>query len=96
MQKCVTGLGLMVAGILLTIVDLPERAQPADVDPASVDLLAILYVPSVAFLYIAGAGFLYFYRIDRSSHEANLAALKRQEEAAIDAGKTIQNPGVQP
>ncbi|WP_297733832.1 MFS transporter [uncultured Maricaulis sp.] len=82
MQKCVTGFGLMAAGILLTIVDLPERAQPADVDPASVDMLAILYVPSVAFLYIAGALFLHFYRLDRASHEANLAALKLREEGA--------------
>ncbi|WP_291842023.1 MFS transporter [Maricaulis sp.] len=82
MQKCVTGFGLMAAGILLTIVDLPERAQPADVDPASVDLLALLYVPSVAFLYIAGALFLHFYRLDRSSHEANLATLKRREDGA--------------
>ncbi|MFT6460905.1 MAG: Na+/melibiose symporter-like transporter [Maricaulis maris] len=81
MQKCVTGFGLMAAGILLTIVDLPERAQPGEVDPASVDLLATLYIPSIAVLYIAGALFLHFYRIDRASHEANLAALKARDDA---------------
>lgn len=86
MQKCVTGFGLMTAGILLTIVDLPERAQPEQVDPASVDLLAVLYIPLMACLYVFGALFLYFYRIDRSSHEANLAALKARE-AADAAGR---------
>lgn len=67
MQKCVTGFGLMAAGILLTVVNLPERARPEDVDPASVDLLVLLYLPSVALLYLAGAVFLRFYRIDRAS-----------------------------
>lgn len=96
MQKCVTGFGLMAAGILLTVVNLPERAQPGDVDPASVDLLATLYVPSVAFLYIAGALFLHFYRIDRSSHEANLEALKAREAAEAAAAQPEESPGVQP
>jgi Na+/melibiose symporter-like transporter len=106
MQKCVTGFGLMAAGILLTVVDLPERARPEQVDPASVDLLATLYVPAMAFLYIAGACFLHFYRIDRSSHEANLAALREREAggaqpaagtvtAADSVGRPGENPGVQ-
>lgn len=86
MQKCVTGFGLMAAGILLTVVNLPERARPEDVDPASVDLLVLLYLPSVALLYLAGAVFLRFYRIDRASHEANLAALRAREAAADTAG----------
>lgn len=82
MQKCVSGIGVFLAGIMLTLVDFPARAEPGDVPQATINALALLYVPTVAIMYIGGACFLYFYRLDRSSQEANLEEVRKRDVAA--------------
>lgn len=82
MQKCVSGIGVFVAGIMLTLVNFPKGARPGDVPQESIDALAIAYVPLLVILYIGGAMFLYFYRIDRSDHEANLEKVRQKDAAA--------------
>lgn len=79
MQKCVSGLGVLVAGLLLAAVGMPERANPGELDPSVARHLVMIYIPAIALLYIVGASFLKFYRIDRASHEANVAELQARE-----------------
>ena len=81
MQKCASGFGAMVAAIMLSIVDMPDNARYVGVDPAIILNLAKLYIPMMAVLYIGGACFLYFYRIDRASHQANLETLRARDAA---------------
>lgn len=91
MQKCVSGLGVLIAGLLLAAVGMPEGAKPGELDPGVIDRLAMIYIPSVAALYIVGATLLYFYRIDRASHEANLARLRTRaagEATPATAGRS--------
>lgn len=94
MQKCVSGLGVLIAGLLISIVGLPAGARPGAVDPEIVRNLALLYIPAIAFLYVAGASALWFYRIDKASHEANLARLRTREPPTSDpAIEPIAPPG---
>ncbi|MBL4827136.1 MAG: MFS transporter [Spongiibacteraceae bacterium] len=79
MQKCVSGLGVLVAGLLISFVGLPQGVKPGEVDPVVIMNLAEVYVPMVVLLYVIGASFLYFYQIDRTSHEDNLEKLRGRE-----------------
>lgn len=79
MQKCVSGLGVLVAGLLLAAVGMPEGTTPDQLDPSIIRNLVIIYIPAITLLYIVGASLLAYYRIDRASHEANVAELKVRE-----------------
>jgi glycoside/pentoside/hexuronide:cation symporter, GPH family len=50
--------------------------------------LVQLYIPVIAVLYLVGAFFLRFYKIDRASHEANLASIRAREAAEITENTT--------
>lgn len=81
LQKCVSGFGVFLAGLMITAVGLPERANPATLDPAIARNLVLLYLPVLAVATALAAGMLRFYRIDRHSHAATLARLGRQAGA---------------
>lgn len=89
MQKCVSGLGVLIAGLLIAAVGLPEGARPGQIDPGIVRNLALLYIPAITLLYLVGAAALWFYRIDRAGHEANLARLREEEPALLPADPTL-------
>jgi Na+/melibiose symporter-like transporter len=84
LQKCVSGLGVFLAGLMITAVGLPERANPATVDPAIAKNLVLLYLPLFAVATAAAAMILKFYRIDRASHAATLARLAARPQAAAE------------
>ncbi|GAB3291254.1 MFS transporter [Parahaliea aestuarii] len=86
MQKCVSGLGVLMAGLLLSAVGMPEGARPGELPAGVVDNLALAYIPTIAALYIVGASLLWFYRIDRASHEANVARLRAGAEPPLQVG----------
>ena len=85
-QKAVSGVGVMVAGVLLTIVDFPVGAAPSAVDPETVRNLALVYMPVIAGLYGLALVFLQAYNISRETHSENLRLLKLQAEVAAQAG----------
>jgi Na+/melibiose symporter-like transporter len=82
LQKCVSGLGVFLAGLMITAVGLPERANPQTLDPSVPRNLVLLYVPLFAVATAAAAAMLRFYRIDRSSHAETLARLAARASAA--------------
>jgi hypothetical protein len=63
---------------LLRVIDFPRQAKPADVDPAVVQNLGLVYAPVIVGLYLVGILFLSTYRIDKATHEANLETLRRR------------------
>lgn len=73
--KAVSGMGILVGGLLLAFVHFPEHANPATLDPQIPKNLALAYFPVTFALYGIALGCLSFYRIDRAKHEENLREL---------------------
>ncbi|MDO9223932.1 MAG: MFS transporter [Caulobacter sp.] len=80
-QKAVSGVGVMVAGVLLTIVSFPQGAKPSEVDPEVIRNLALVYMPTLALLYGAALAVMTAYNITREGHEATVAELAARAEA---------------
>jgi len=74
-RKLVTGLGVMLASSILSIVNLPTQADVATVDPALITQLGLLVAPSLLVLNLLGVAALSFYRIDQRTHEDNLSKI---------------------
>lgn len=82
MQQCSAGLGIFVAGMILTWSDFPEKVDPAKVTNAMTDSLLIHYIPTVLLLWGVGCPILLLYPIDRARHEVNVARLRAEEAEA--------------
>ena len=92
MQKSTSGLGVFFAGMLVALVGIVPGSDPRTLDPEIPRQLALVYVPALVVLYIGGAGFLFAYRIDRASHEANVSALEKRDRDTATSLETAANP----
>ena len=101
LPKFTTGIGVLVGNMMLEFVHFPPAAPGARivaVDPAVMHELALISLPVGAVLNLIAVGVLIFYRIDRSTHEANLEALRlgaTVTQAPVEpvGGPTIPDPG---
>lgn len=84
-QKCVSGLGVFVSGLLLSVVAFPKGAGPATIDPQIVTRLVLVYAPTLVVLYGVGMACLLGYRITRERHAENVRLLTERESAAAEA-----------
>ncbi len=91
-QKCVSGLGIYFASIILGLISFPENARPGEVDPSVIYNLGIVYAPMIFFIYMIGLSIVMWYRIDRSTHEANLARLNERAVTAAPMPAMAQSP----
>jgi Na+/melibiose symporter-like transporter len=82
LQKMVTGLSAVLPGLVLTFVRFPEHAQAGHMDPAVISRLGWTYLPLTCALSVASVATWGFYRIDRQTHERNLAALRDADALA--------------
>jgi Na+/melibiose symporter-like transporter len=83
LPKFTTGIGTLMGNAMLAFVHLPRAAGAGaldKVDPAIMTHLVWLSVPAGMILNSLAVSVLFFYRIDKRSHESNLAAL------ALEAG----------
>ncbi|EMD82829.1 MFS transporter [Pacificimonas flava] len=92
MQKAVSGIGVFAAGLLVAAVGLEPGTDPATLEAGVAQDLALIYVPMLVFLYVAGAACLLFYKIDRTSHEANLRALEERDRRQAANADMIADP----
>jgi GPH family glycoside/pentoside/hexuronide:cation symporter len=77
--KVTTGLGALIAGVMLEIVHFHEQIGPGgvrSVAPGVMHDLALISMPAGAVLNSIAVAVLLLYRIDRGAHEANLEALR--------------------
>jgi Na+/melibiose symporter-like transporter len=74
-QKCVSGLGIFAAGLILAWVKFPEGARPGLVPPQVLRHLALTYIPLLMVLLGISIFCITFYRIGRATHNSNLARL---------------------
>ncbi|MEJ0028702.1 MAG: MFS transporter [Rhizomicrobium sp.] len=80
MAKAVSGLGILLSGLLLGLVGFPDNAVPGHVDPAVIRNMALVYLPSVVLLYGLGILVISRFPIDRRDHEENLRKLAAEAE----------------
>lgn len=81
-QKCATGVGILLAGSMLSLAAFPSGAQPGAVaEPVIVSLIAY-YCVAVALLGLVSAYWLARFPISREEHEERLAKLAALDIAA--------------
>jgi glycoside/pentoside/hexuronide:cation symporter, GPH family len=85
MQKCATGIGIFVAGLILSLAAFPANAKPGEVGADVLGNLALGY--ALAILVIGTLGLIVMRRfpISRADHEARLAILSDAARAEPDA-----------
>lgn len=80
LPKFAPGFGGLIGALILELVHFPASARSATlehVDPAIMHNLVLLWLPSSMGLNLLALSMLFFYRLDRGAHEANLEALGR-------------------
>ncbi len=85
-RKMVTGLGVMMSGWVLSLAHFPAGAKPGQVSAESIWLLGLIYAPTILALWMAMMAAISTYKIDRDSHERNLAllAVRRRNSVATE------------
>ncbi len=79
-QKAVNGLGVVVAGQILAIVEFPTQAGLGEVPTETVYELTYLYIPIVFFFYLIAMIVLSLYSISREDHADNLRQLSSRAD----------------
>ena len=80
-QKAVNGLGVVVAGQILAIIQFPTKAKPGQVPEETLFDLAYIYVPTLLFFYLFALAVLSIYKINREDHSENLRKLAEVDNA---------------
>ncbi|MFI4950943.1 MAG: MFS transporter, partial [Caulobacterales bacterium] len=88
-EKVVNGLGLIMAGFLLTLAGIKTGADASHVTPAAVWRLGAIYVPTILTLWMAMVAVIGGYAITRDTHAANLRTLAARGSAGLD-GQPIE------
>ena len=84
MRKWGEGLGVVMAGFVITGVGLATGAQQGEVPEEILWNLGAVYVPTILALWIAMISCIGFYSLDRSGHEDNLHELAKRRDAPAD------------
>ncbi|QKR99907.1 sodium:melibiose symporter [Sphingomonas sp. CL5.1] len=95
MQKCVSGLGLYLTGVILALVHFPTGATPGTVKPEVLRNLVTTYGGALVALGLLAAYFVHRFPLGgRAEHERRLAELARAEShAAPLPGSESEFPG---
>ena len=75
LPKFTSGFGAFLTGVLLQIVHFPVHAARGSVDPQITRHLVMIFLPGTVLLNVCAISALGLYRIDRRTHERNLATL---------------------
>lgn len=83
--KAATGVGNLVGGFALDVIDFPERAVPGEVGAEIVQRLGLVYGPLVMVAALAAVVLFSRYQLTRARHEAILDELRARRSAVVDA-----------
>jgi Na+/melibiose symporter-like transporter len=86
-MQCVSGVGLFLTGVVLTLAAFPEGAQPGQVPDSVLYRLMFIEMGFVTVLLLGNLLFISLFPITRAKHEANLARL---------GAKTPADPTLEP
>ena len=87
-QKCATGVGILVTGQIISLAGLPTNSRPGEVADEVITAMILLYGGISIILALIAAYWLGRFPIDRAQHEERVAALDRAARADIDANLT--------
>jgi Na+/melibiose symporter-like transporter len=87
LAKTVSGVGILIAGVLVDLVHFPANATPQNLDPQIIRNLMLINVPLQIVLWGTAISILGFYKIDRTAHQRNLEKLT--DVAAVEAELTV-------
>lgn len=87
-RKIMSGLGVMSAGVILTVVGFQKGSTPGEVSEAVLHNLIFLYVPLILIFYCSAVLVLKKYEITRDGHAENV----RLSQAQATAEKLHQDP----
>lgn len=74
-QKCATGLGIFLAGLMVDLAGIPSNAKPGEVPDGILDTFTMLYISASVVLALFSAYWMARFPINRADHEARLTAL---------------------
>jgi Na+/melibiose symporter-like transporter len=74
-NKAISGMGIMLAGLLLSFVGFPDNAQPGQVGAGALHGLATIYIAALTVATAIAIICLAYYPISRSSHQENIRRL---------------------
>ncbi len=83
-QKCGAGIGIFLSGMMIKFSGFPEKADPATIEPATVDNLFMIYIAVVAIFAIAAVSIFRHFPIGRSDHQDRLAQIRSAEQIAAE------------
>ncbi len=95
LQKCVTGFGTFLSGLMLGWVHFPQGAIQGQVDQPILRHLVLIFVPVLVGCNAIALIVLTFYKIDRAAHQRNLERL-RDAAALAQLGNVEAEEGVPP
>jgi GPH family glycoside/pentoside/hexuronide:cation symporter len=75
-QKCVTGVGILLSGQVLRLIDFPANARPDTVPTTVIDSLALLYVILTLCFGLATAWALSRFPIDRKPDAVHVETVR--------------------
>lgn len=78
-QKCTSGFGIALAGLILALAHFPEAAKPSQVPVGTVDRLTIIFITVYIVLGLTGAFLFSRFPFGRTEHNARLEALATAE-----------------
>ncbi|WP_179102100.1 MFS transporter [Sphingopyxis sp. KK2] len=84
MQKCATGIGIFVAGLILSLAAFPVGKKPGEVGDAVLSSLASGYALAILIIGTLGLLVMRKFPISRADHEARLALLDDTARAEPD------------
>jgi glycoside/pentoside/hexuronide:cation symporter, GPH family len=80
-QKCTTGIGLALTGLILSVSGFPSRAVPGAIALPILNSLAIYYLAILVVCGLSSAAIISHFPITRASHEARVRTLAEQSGA---------------
>lgn len=77
-EKATQGIGILLAGIALDIIEFPRDSEPGMVPDDTIWNLGLIYGPMLMILYFLALYSIAFYRISRDGHEGRIKSLQNQ------------------
>jgi Na+/melibiose symporter-like transporter len=97
--KCVSGVGVGAAGLILSLSNFPEGATPGQVDPAVLIRMIVLMTASAAVCNVLAIACANAYPITRAIHQGNVRTLddaRAAQQMLADADRTGVRSSMRP
>lgn len=75
-KKLVSGVGVMVAGLILSVVEFPTNARPGQVPEETLTSMIFIFMPTTVVIFLAAFFTIFFFSIDKAAHDENLRKLR--------------------